>query len=447
MDFLKKILSVGLSKGCVIFSNFIIIPLLMEYLTLEEYGVWLTISSVTNWLLIFDLGIGLSLKNLVTKSVTENNILLLKRYITTSYILLIILMSSILTLIYFLNFYIYDLNKLYNFPTYLFEVASICNKILISSIIVLIVQKNIVFILQGFQKVGIAESINAVSFIVILVMVALLKYNNFKIANNRLIYIALIYSLVPILIYLGFSIILFSTTIKEFKPKWSYFDLNLRKDILTVGTKFFVIQLSGIIMYSTDNLIISHLFGNSTVSIYFIPFRYFSIITISFGIILTPIWGLASKFYHENNINEIKKITTNLLKIFIGFIIISMILLYLFPIIYPIWIGRVLNVPDYLPLIMCIYSIVMCWGSIFATILNGMGKIQFQLYFTSILMIINIPLSIFLAKYLNLGIIGIPISTMICMTIGGILITYQYYYIINYMSKKAGAIENALLLK
>lgn len=447
MDLLKKILSIGVSKGCVIFSNFMIIPLLMDYLTLEEYGVWLTISSVTNWLLIFDLGIGLSLKNLVTKSIAENNILLLKRYITTSYILLIVLMSIILVLIYLLNFYVYDLNRLYNFPTYLYKIASICNKILISSIIVLIVQKNVVFILQGLQKVGIAESINAVSFIIILIMVGLLKYYNFKIVDNRLIYVALIYSLVPILTYLGFSIILFNTTIKEFKPKWNYLDLNLRKDILTVGTKFFIIQLSGIIMYSTDNLIISHLFGSSIVSIYFIPFRYFSLISIGFGIILTPVWGLASKFYHENNIDGIKKITANLLRTFVGFIVLSVVLLFLFPLIYPIWIGKTLQIPHYLPLIMCLYSIVMCWCSVFATLLNGMGLIQFQLYYASVLMIINIPLSIFMAKYLNLGVIGIPISTIICMTVGGMLITYQYYYVTNYMSEKTKIVKNSLLLK
>ena len=289
MSLLKKILSVGISKGCVIFSNFMTIPLLIEYLTLEEYGVWLTVSSVTNWLLIFDLGIGLSLKNLVTKSVSDNNILLLNKYITTSYILLITLMSCILVIIYVVNSYIYDLNQLYNFPTSLYKIASICNKILISSIIVLIVQKNIIFILQGLQKVGIAESINAVSFIIILLMIGLLRYYNHEVLSNRLIYIALIYALIPILTYLGFTIILFNTTIKELKPKWNYFNLNLKKDILNVGAKFFIIQLSGIVMYSSDNLIISHLFGNSMVAIYFIPFRYFSLISITFGIILTPI--------------------------------------------------------------------------------------------------------------------------------------------------------------
>ena len=96
---------------------------------------------------------------------------------------------------------------------------------------------------------------------------------------------------------------------------------------------------------------------------------------------------------------------------------------------------------------MCIYSIVMCWCGIFATILNGMGKVQFQVYYTTVLMILNIPLSIFLAKYLNLGIIGIPIATIICMAIGGILITYQYYYILNYISKETKITGNTLLLK
>ena len=66
-----------------------------------------------------------------------------------------------------------------------------------------------------------------------------------------------------------------------------------------------------------------------------------------------------------------------------------------------------------------------------------MGKIRLQLYISIITAVINIPLSVYLAKYLNMGITGVMTATCICVFFGSVLGPLQYSKIIN---KKANGV-------
>ena len=55
------------------------------------------------------------------------------------------------------------------------------------------------------------------------------------------------------------------------------------------------------------------------------------------------------------------------------------------------------------------------WVNMFNLILNGTGKIRLQMYAWILAAIINIPLSIFFAKTLDLGTVGIVLGTIVSM--------------------------------
>ena len=42
--------------------SFLTIPLMLNYLNNEEYGLWILVLSITNWIYTFDIGIGNGLK-------------------------------------------------------------------------------------------------------------------------------------------------------------------------------------------------------------------------------------------------------------------------------------------------------------------------------------------------------------------------------------------------
>ena len=62
------------------------------------------------------------------------------------------------------------------------------------------------------------------------------------------------------------------------------------------------------VLFSTDNFIISKLFGPEEVVPYNIAFKYFSIITMVYSILLTPYWSSFTEAYTKNDFVWIKKI-------------------------------------------------------------------------------------------------------------------------------------------
>jgi Na+-driven multidrug efflux pump len=80
---------------------------------------------------------------------------------------------------------------------------------------------------------------------------------------------------------------------------------------------------------------------------------------------------------------------------------------------------------------MGLYAIISTWNNIFAYFINGVGKIKLQMYYGIIAMIINIPISIFFAKTLNMGSAGVILGTCVSLLFGFTLGPIQYYKIIN----------------
>ena len=99
------------------------------------------------------------------------------------------------------------------------------------------------------------------------------------------------------------------------------------------------------------------------------------------------------------------------------------------------WIGDRVQITFILSAIMALFVIISTWNNIFAFFLNGIGKIKFSLYQSITAGIINIPLSIFFAKYLSLGINGVILGTIGSLLVSTILQPIQYYKIIEHKAE------------
>ena len=98
---------------------------------------------------------------------------------------------------------------------------------------------------------------------------------------------------------------------------------------------------------------------------------------------------------------------------------------------YGIWVGKSIRIPFELSVGMAFFVIVRTLNSPFSSFLNGIGKIKIQMYTSIFTGIINIPLSVLLAKYLHFGVAGVIYATTICFIIYLIVRIVQYYMIIN----------------
>lgn len=419
----KNLFIIFISRFLLFLSSYGSVSILLNILDKNVYGVWLTLVGTLNWILYFDFGIGNSLKNYITVFLVGNDLKKIKQLISQTYFSSIII-ALVIFLIGILLIFSFDLTKVFNTNIIRYEL-NVSIFILLISFCLQIIIKNIVPILHSFQRVGTAEMLGAASSILFITIVII-----FLPKNVSLPILAIIYGVTQLLIFFVFSLFFFKRS-PQISPKVKFGEMAFDKKMLNLGLDFFVIQMAGMILYSTDSYLISYLISPSEVPQYHVVMKYFNIIILGFGMFLAPVWPMVSKKYAERDFTWIKSKVKNLLKIFGLFIILGIGMLLFSEIVFKNWIGDILKIPFSLSLTIFFYSILLIWTNIFAVVMNGIGKAKLQMVLSIFSITLNIPLSILFVKSFNLGIIGIPIATCISMLINGGLMATQYYLVIN----------------
>ena len=102
----RNILVTFIVKGINVAINFLLVPLTIQYVKVDGYGVWLALSSIVAWLSIFDIGLGSSLRNKLVEALTKGNVRLAKVYVSTTYATITVISVFMVTVIIILNPYI-----------------------------------------------------------------------------------------------------------------------------------------------------------------------------------------------------------------------------------------------------------------------------------------------------------------------------------------------------
>mgnify|MGYP000896849538 FL=1 len=103
----KNILFSFSLKGISIIISFLLVPLTIDYLDVNEYGIWLTLSSLLIWINFFDIGLSNGLRNKLAESLAEKDYLLARKYVSTAFILLSIIMFVFFILFFIANKFLY----------------------------------------------------------------------------------------------------------------------------------------------------------------------------------------------------------------------------------------------------------------------------------------------------------------------------------------------------
>lgn len=416
--------NIGLSliyKPIGIIISLMLIPLTVKYLGNTLYGLWATILSVVSWMNYFDIGIGNGLRNHLAREITLKNYKEARGYISTAYIVVSIISLSIFII---LGILFYFLNWNFIFNTQLLNKDEFLLVMLVTLIFLSLnfILKIVTTIYYSFQKASIIGLMQILNQIFNLVAIYILFKSDIK---NKLLMMTIIYGLSNLVVNVIFSIIIFREK-KDLSPRLKYFEKEKIKDLTGLGIKFFVIQIVAMIIFTTDNLIITKLFGPEEVTPYNVVFKVFSIGIMLHGIIITPLWSAFTKAYAEKDFNWIKKTMKKLKILQILVILGSGILILVFPKIVKIWIGSNLIIPLNLIMMFALYTIISTYCNIYAYFFNGIGEVDFQLKIAVVQGIINIPLSIYLAKNLQMGVTGVILATNITLLLAAFTYPFKY---------------------
>ena len=101
-------------KGLSMVLNLFTIPAYMRYFADDAVlGVWFTIVSVINWVLVFDLGIGNGLRNKLPFALANKDFKSAREYISSAYISIFIL-SAVLLIVFFMAEPLINWNEVLN---------------------------------------------------------------------------------------------------------------------------------------------------------------------------------------------------------------------------------------------------------------------------------------------------------------------------------------------
>jgi len=414
-DLFKNILGAIGVRGLALFVNLVTIPAYMNYFTNQQIlGVWFSILAILSWILMFDLGIGNGLRNnLVITFVNKDN-LKAKKYISSAYINIGV-MSIFILIIGIVLIGFVDWNPILNISSNV-----ISNSILIKSIRLVFIGiifnfflKIITSILYAMQKSALSNLISLISnsLILLYTLIATKVEPSIALLNISLVYILTIN--IPLIIS---TIIIFVGPLKDIKPNIKFYSKDLSKVIMNLGYTFFWIQITLLVINSSNELLITRLFSPEDVVDYQIYYKLLSLPLVFFSILTIPIWSAVTKAFNESRKLWIVKVSKylNLTALFI--ILLYTLSIPLLPRIFQIWLGGNSIDIEYIKVVLFIlFNSVMIFVYSSTAIANGIGNLKLQVILNSGAAIFKIPLSIILSYFIDSWVIIIVVNTIIML--------------------------------
>lgn len=426
----RQVLYSLIVQGFSIVISLLYVPLLLNYLTQEKYGIWLTLTSILGWVSYFDIGMGNGLRNRLTEALANGNMVLGKKLVSTTYVLLTAIFSVVLVAFHISNFFL-NWNTILNTQSIGNNELYILTSIVFSFFIVRLIVQIISVIYFADQKPVATKIINTSGNLLAFVVVLLLTRVT---TNGNLILLGTILTAIPVILFVVVSIFAFNSRYKDLKPSIKHFDYKAGKGVVNLGARFFFLQVAYVIIFTTSNIFITQFYGPEEVTVYNIALKYFHIPTMIFSIFMSPVWSAVTDAYTKSDFKWLKKTLkyANMLAALFGLGVIIMVLISNW--VYRIWVGDQINIPFGLSLSFGIYTFLGLLVTPYSYYINGLGKVKLSSYFTFFQIVLYIVL-IFLFKQIFENSSGIVLAILFSMLLVGSMQVIQTHKLLNRTAK------------
>jgi O-antigen/teichoic acid export membrane protein len=144
-----------------------------------------------------------------------------------------------------------------------------------------------------------------------------------------------------------------------------------------------------------------------------------------------PLWALYTEAYQKKDTKWIKKTLKNINRAFVLFASFIILMFFISDELIIIWIRKDIMITQMLIAIMCIFTALRVYSSIYMTFLNSIGAIKSQVFLFVLGAVVKIPLSIYLVKNTSLGSSGVIFASCISIIMLVIFLPFQTSRILN----------------
>lgn len=412
----KNIIGTLILKGISVLISFLVVPLTIEFVDKNQYGIWLTLSSLLSWLFFFDIGMTNGFRNRFAEAKAKNDILLARILVSTTYATLSILSTLMLVVVLPINQFLNWCDILNIDSSYQTELTKVFMIMIICLGFNLVAQ---VFstMVTADQKPFLSSLVQVIgqtfSLILILILTIVLKHGN-------LIELSLIFSSSPVIVLIIFSIISYHTKYKVYSPSFKLVRFSLVKDILGIGSQFFVITTSMLFIFQLMNVIISRVLGPDSVTEYNIAYKYFYILYMIALIIINPFWSAFTDAYNRKDFSWMNRMIKKLEFLGILSVIVIIVMYFAANYFYKFWVNNLVTVTTSINISVAIYVLLLLWGNIYMYMINGIGTVRIQLIIYLSFAVVAYPVMTFMCERYGIsGLLLVPSIVYLCQAILG----------------------------
>jgi O-antigen/teichoic acid export membrane protein len=395
----------------------------IDVLGVAEYGIWTAITSISTWVSLLDIGIGNGLRVELRRCFIEEDWKEARILLNTAYKFIGFICLSVLV-VFFVIWLNTDWAAVFNIKNYSVQNVGILVLVTIMGLIIQLVFS----LLQPVLNANLHSGFEGICFAIAngLILVYLMCVDAQSI--NILQY-GFVSAFMAPLVFWGFSFFYYKTYVPQIMPDFKESNFGKIKPILGLSGKFFIIQISCVLMYQMTSFLIIRYFTPTEVAEYNVAFRYFNLFNIMFMTLLSPLWSMSTDAYLRGDMQWIIQAIKRYALLFLGLLVIMFLGYTLRDIVFKAWLNNV-SVSPKIAFYVVLNTAIVCWSTIFLYVVTGSGKINLQFLLAILNMIVFFPLTHFLVKNLNWGIDGIFMTNIFLWLLYAILIPIQSYFML-----------------
>lgn len=420
----KNIAGSLLIKGWSCVIQFLVVPLSLNCLTKYEYGIWLTINSLLLGIDAIDVGLGNGLRNRLAQAMAKGDRELAHKQVSTAFFLLVLVITPLI-LLGILLVDLIDCYALFNVDYLLVPNYDVILKASIA-----IMGCNFIFKFIGSMYMGLQlPAINNMLVVMGQTLATLGLLVMYLLSMDGLLPVVLVFTLSPLAIYLLAWPFSFYGKYDFLRPSINTFDIHSVKNMISLGFNFFIIQVTGLMLFMSSNVILSIVLTPAEVTPYQVSYRYYSLQYVLFSIIALPFWSATTDAYTKGDWNWIRNAMRRMRWVLLACLVMALVMLFSSDLFFHLWVGDKVEIPLSLSLLMVVYCFLLVVSNMYSVFLFGIGKIRIMVITSLVSVLFFVPMQYFSCMwYGTCGlIVSLIIATMVMITMSGL----QYYKLSN----------------
>lgn len=394
---LRGVGSTAVSRGVIFAVNMLYIPIVIRHLGAGSFGVWMTISTTLTMLLVLDLGVANSLTNFISEAFANGDQQHANRYMTTA-LTLMIGAAGALGLAACIGWPYIDWGRLFNIQAPLAQ-AEVSAAVAVALVIFLVdlPARLAAKVLGGYQELTTANLFAMVGSLASLAVMIVLVYEGAGLTG-----LVAAASGPVVLADIACMLWLLSAHKPWLRPRIAHLSQHAAWRMLNLGGSLFILQIAGLLVFDSDNLIIAHYLGPAEVAPYSTAWRLATCATAVHAGFFPALWPAFSEALVRGDVAWVRRMFW---RIMAGTMTASVVFAVLCAVcgrwIIRVWATSAAVPSQSLLLLMCAWIVLGTFMNNTVIILLAKGQIRLQAWLALGVGVLNIPLSIWWVRSLG----------------------------------------------